>query len=87
MRFLGNVMATIVGLFVFIMLFVFGIAIIAAIFGGESEEITVKNNSVIELKIEHVKNDYAGKYKDPWMTILTLLKVPKQTVTSKEFRF
>ena len=71
MRFLGNVMATIVGLFVFIMLFVFGIAIIAAIFGGESEEITVKNNSVIELKIEHVKNDYAGKYKDPWMTILS----------------
>ena len=71
MRFLGNVMATIVGLFVFLMLFVFGIVIIAAIFGGEPEEITVKNNSVIELKIEHVKNDYAGKYKDPWMTILS----------------
>ncbi|NDP26063.1 MAG: signal peptide peptidase SppA [Flavobacterium sp.] len=71
MRFLGNVMATIVGLFVFLMLFVFGIVIIAAIFGGEPEEITVKNNSVIELKIEHVQNDYAGKYKDPWMSILS----------------
>lgn len=43
---------------------------IAMIFGGESEEIAVKNNSVIELNLEHIKNDYAGKYKDPWMTIL-----------------
>ena len=71
MRFLGNVLATIVGLFVFIMLFVFGIVIIAAVFGGESEEITVKNNSVIELNLKNIKNDYAGKYKDPWMSILS----------------
>ncbi|MCI4443159.1 MAG: signal peptide peptidase SppA [Lentimicrobium sp.] len=70
MRFLGNVLATIVGIFVFLMLFVFGIIMIAMIFGGESEEIAVKNNSVIELNLEHIKNDYAGKYKDPWMTIL-----------------
>jgi protease-4 len=70
MRFLGNVLATIVGIFVFFMLFFFGIIIIAMIFGGESEEIAVKNNSVIELNLEHIKNDYAGKYKDPWMTIL-----------------
>jgi protease-4 len=70
MRFLGNVLATIVGIFVFFMLFFFGIVIIAMIFGGESEEIAVKNNSVIELNLEHIKSDYAGKYKDPWMTIL-----------------
>jgi len=70
MRFLGNVLATIVGIFVFFMLFIFGIILIAMIFGGESEEIAVKNNSVIELNLEHIKNDYAGKYKDPWMTIL-----------------
>ncbi|WP_395049970.1 signal peptide peptidase SppA [Flavobacterium sp.] len=70
MRFLGNVLATIVGLFVFFMLSFFGIVILAMIFGGESEEIAVKNNSVIELNLEHIKNDYAGKYKDPWMTIL-----------------
>jgi protease IV len=31
----------------------------------------VKNNSVIELNLEHIKNDYAGKYKDPWMEILS----------------
>lgn len=71
MRFLGNVLATIVGLFVFIMMFFFGIVLIAVIFGGDSEEITVKNNSVIELNLENIKNDYAGKYKDPWIEILS----------------
>ncbi len=71
MKFLGNVLATIVGLFVFLMLFVFGIIIIATVFGSNSEEIAVKNNSVIELNLEHIKNDYAGKYKDPWISILS----------------
>ncbi|WP_396167799.1 signal peptide peptidase SppA [Flavobacterium sp.] len=71
MRFLGNVLATIVGLFVFLMMFFFGIVIIAAIFGGESEEISVKSDSVIELKLTDVTNDYAGKYKDPWVAILS----------------
>jgi len=70
MKFLGNVLATIVGLFVFFMLCFFGIVIIVAIFGGDAEIVEVKNNSVIELNLEHIKNDYAGKYKDPWMTIL-----------------
>lgn len=71
MRFLGNVLATIVGLFVFIMMFFFGIILIAAIFGGDSEEVAVKSDSVIELKLENIKNDYAGKYKDPWVSILS----------------
>lgn len=71
MRFLGNVLATIVGLFVFLMLFFFGIILITAIFGGDSEEVSVKSDSVIELKLENIKNDYAGKYKDPWVTILS----------------
>lgn len=70
MRFLGNVLSTIVGLFVFFMLFFFGIMLIATIFGGDAEVVEVKSNSVIELNLEHIKNDYAGKYKDPWMTIL-----------------
>jgi len=70
MRFLGNVLATIVGLFVFLMMFFFGIVLIAAIFGGESEEISVKTDSVIELKLTDITNDYAGKYKDPWVAIL-----------------
>ena len=71
MRFLGNVLATIVGLFVFIMMFFFGIVLIAAIFGGDSEEVAVESDSVIELKLENIKNDYAGKYKDPWVAILS----------------
>ena len=71
MRFLGNVLATIIGLFVFLMLFFFGIVLIAAVFGGDSEEVTIKNNSVIELNLQHIKNDYAGKYKDPWVEILS----------------
>lgn len=71
MRFLGNVMATIIGLFVFFMLFFFGIILIGAIFGGDSEEVSVKSDSVIELNLENIKNDYAGKYKDPWMKILS----------------
>ncbi len=70
MRFLGNVLATVVGLFVFFMLFFFGIVFIAAIFGSDTEVVKIKSNSVIELNLEHIKNDYAGKYKDPWMTIL-----------------
>jgi protease-4 len=70
MKFLGNVLATIVGLFVFLMLFFFVIVIIATVFGGDPEIVDVKSNSVIELNLEHIKNDYAGKYKDPWMTIL-----------------
>jgi protease-4 len=71
MRFLGNVLATIIGLFVFFMLFFFGIILIGALFGGDSEEIRVKNDSVIELNLQNIKNDYAGKYKDPWMEILS----------------
>jgi protease-4 len=69
MKFLGNVLATIIGLFIFFMLFFFGILIVGAVFGSDSEAITVKNNSVIELNLEDIKYDYAGKYEDPWITI------------------
>jgi protease-4 len=71
MKFLGNVLATIIGIFVFCMLFFFGILIIGAIFGGEAEGVAVKSNSVIELNLEDIQNDYAGKYKDPWVTIFS----------------
>ena len=62
MRFLGNVLATIVGLCVFFMLFFFGIILISAIFSGGSDEVPVENNSVIELDLSLIKNDYAGKF-------------------------
>jgi protease-4 len=71
MKFLGNVFATIIGLFVFFMLFFFGILFIGAIFSGDSEKISVKNNSVIVLNLEDIQYDYAGKYKDPWVTIFS----------------
>ncbi len=66
MKFLSNVLATIVGLFVFCMISFFGIMFIAAIFGGSSENTDVKKNSVIELDLSEVTTDYAGKinYKD-----------------------
>lgn len=69
MRFLGNVLATIVGLFVFIMIFFFGIIFLGVIFGGDSEVVKVENNSVIELNLENVSSDYTGKFSDPLVTI------------------
>ena len=71
MKFLGNVLATIVGIFVFTMLFFFGIILIGAIFGGEENGVNVKENSVIELNLEDIQNDYAGKYSDPWVTVFS----------------
>ncbi|WP_306353793.1 signal peptide peptidase SppA [Flavobacterium sp. '19STA2R22 D10 B1'] len=62
MKFLGNVLATIIGLFIFLMLLFFGIIIIGAIFGGSSKSVIVKDNSVIELNLDKVTNDYAGKF-------------------------
>lgn len=68
MRFLGNVLATVIGIFVFMMLSFFGIVLIGVLFGGESDAVEVKNNSVIELNLESIADDYAGKYTDPWVT-------------------
>ncbi len=61
MRFLGNVLATIVGLFVFCMIFFFGIILIGVIAGSGEEEVSVKSNSVIELDLSNITFDYAGK--------------------------
>ena len=70
MKFLGNVIATVVGIFVFIMLFFFGVIFIGAIFSSD-DSVSVKSDSVIELNLKEIKNDYAGKYKDPWVTIFS----------------
>lgn len=61
MKFLGNVLATIVGIFVFCMIFFFGIVLIGVLFGADSDTVSVKNNSVINLDLSKVKHDYAGK--------------------------
>jgi len=70
MKFLGNVIATVIGIFVFIMIFFFGAILIGAIFGGD-DKVSVKNDSVIELDLKQINNDYAGKYKDPWVTVFS----------------
>ena len=66
MRFLGNVLATIVGLFVFSVMGFFIILLIGALFGKGEEKVSVMSNSVIELDLSKIHNDYAGKvnYKD-----------------------
>lgn len=61
MRFLVNVLATIVGLFVFCMIFFFGIMLIGALFSSDTETVTVKDNSVINLDLSKIEHDYAGK--------------------------
>lgn len=61
MKFLGNVLATVIGIFVFCMLFFFGIMFIGLIFGGDGDTVKVKENSVIELDLSKVNLDYAGK--------------------------
>lgn len=62
MKFLRNVLATLVGLFLFCGILFFGIILLGALFGGNSEKVTVKENSVINLDLSKVKYDYAGKF-------------------------
>ncbi|CAM3619794.1 signal peptide peptidase SppA [Flavobacterium chungbukense] len=70
MKFLGNVLATVIGIFVFMMLFFFGVIFIGALFGSDNT-VSVKSDSVIELNLKEIKNDYAGKYKDPWVSVFS----------------
>ena len=62
MTFLKNILSTVIGIFVFFLVLIFGIVFIAAIFGGNSEKVSVEKNSVIELDLSEVDNDYAGKF-------------------------
>lgn len=62
MTFIKRVLATIVGVFIFCMLCFFFFMLIGLAFGGSSEEtVTVKSNSVLDLKLDFQLNDYAGK--------------------------
>ena len=70
MRFLGNVLATIVGLFIFCMISFFGILFLGALFGGSSENIAVKENSVIVLDLSEVTLDMLGNSIIKNLTIL-----------------
>lgn len=69
MKFIGNVLATIIGIFVFCFLFFLGIIIIGTIAGSDEKIIEVKNNSVIELDLSEVSLDYTGRFKPSPMDI------------------
>ncbi|RZJ29163.1 MAG: signal peptide peptidase SppA, partial [Flavobacterium sp.] len=66
MKFLGNVLAVIVGMFIFSVMAFFFMVLIAAVAGSGDDGVNVSSNSVIELDLGSVNYDYAGKsnYKD-----------------------
>lgn len=64
MKFLGNVLAVIVGLFLFCMITFFGLFIIGALIGGsadDSKRTSVKDDSVIILDLESITQDHSAK--------------------------
>ncbi len=67
MQFFKNVLSTVVGIFLFCFIFFFIIILVgiiaAAASGGNDEVVKVENNSVIELDLKDVTNDYSGKFK------------------------
>lgn len=64
MNFLKNIFSTVIGLFVFLFILFFGFIFLAMILGNgnDSKTVVVKDNSVIELNLEEVSNDYGGKF-------------------------
>lgn len=65
MKFLRNLIASIFGTLIALGLILIFFVAIAAVF-GESEKVTVKNNSVLEIKLEPLVKDYAPKSDDPF---------------------
>ncbi|TCI94364.1 signal peptide peptidase SppA [Tenacibaculum sp. M341] len=71
MKFLRNLLASILGFFIAIFLmFVFFIAIAALM--GDSDEVVVKSNSVLELDLSNIVKDYAPKDKNAFVDALEL---------------
>ncbi len=62
MRFLSNVLSTIVGLFLFCFIFFFFILIIGAIAGSGDGKPKLDKNAVIELDLSEITMDYNGKF-------------------------
>lgn len=63
MQFLKNVLSTIVGLFLFCFLFFILILLIGIAAGGSDKDtVQVKDNSVIELDLSKVTEDYSGSF-------------------------
>ena len=62
MSFFKNVFATIVGLFLFVLLSFFFLIGLGALIGSGEDEVKVKDNSVIQLDLSKINFDYSGKY-------------------------
>lgn len=62
MNFLKNVLASIIGLFIFCMICFFSIIILGTLLAGGKEKIEIKDNSVLILNLEKITEDYAGKF-------------------------
>lgn len=63
MRFLSNILSTVIGLFLFLMILFFGLFFLGAILGsGSKSKVNVKDNSVIELDMSKITEDYSGQF-------------------------
>lgn len=62
MNFFKSVFATVVGIFLFILLSLFLLIGLGAAFGSGEDKVKLKDNSVIELDLSKINFDYAGKY-------------------------
>ena len=71
MKFLRELLAVILGIFISIFLLFMVMVLMVSVFNTE-EEITVKDNSVLTLKLDKVIKDYAPKSQDPFENMLGL---------------
>lgn len=62
MSFIKRVLSTVTGIFIFLIICFVGLFVIGLLVGsGSSKEVTVKSNSILELKLDFPIMDYAGK--------------------------
>lgn len=62
MDFFKRVLSTVTGIFIFLVICFFGLIVIGALFGSDpNKSVTVKPNSILELKLNFPIKDYAGK--------------------------
>lgn len=62
MNFLKRVLATVVGIIVFLTICFFGLIVLGMLFGADpNETVNVKPNTVLELRLDFPIKDYAGK--------------------------
>ena len=77
MNFFKNVFATVVGIFLFMLLSFFLLIGLGALLGSGEDKVKLKDNSVIQLDLAKINFDYAGKYEtdSPFSALMTNDKV------------